>query len=203
MTELSVFASTSKVCVQSLWMMWERVFDMITKVRSVSVSQYGICKLVVRRYHGHSMQCNDGQWVHSGDWVGELHLDNRQVLELSRSLGPNRAALMTARQLRDALHQISWAMESTPELGRVKALTGITLLHRGIIYGLGFELHPMKSKWLRWTTTHYLRLLLAVMHPSGTRRVKQNSDKLNPMILMMTKQSLLERYRKDVIPCKS
>ncbi|WP_397335247.1 hypothetical protein [Paenibacillus thiaminolyticus] len=30
------------------------------------------------------MQCNDGQWVHSGDWVGELHLDIRQVLERCR-----------------------------------------------------------------------------------------------------------------------
>ncbi|MDU5145495.1 MAG: polysaccharide deacetylase [Paenibacillus dendritiformis] len=198
-----MLASTSKACVQGLWMMWERAFDLITKARSVSVSQYGICKLVVRRYHGRSMQCNDGQWVHPGDWVGELHLDNRQVLELSRSHGPNRAALMTARQLREALHQISRAIDGTPELGKVTALTGITLLHRGIIYGLGFELHPMKSKWLRWTTTHYLRLLLAVMHPSGTRRVKQNSGKLNPMVLMMTKRSLLERYRQDVIPCQS
>lgn len=184
-------------------MMWERVFDLITKARSASVSQYGICKLVVRRYHGPSMQCHDGQWVYSGDWVGELHLDNKQVLELCRSVGPNRAALMTARQLRDALYQISRAIDGKPELAEVTALTGITLLHRGIIYGLGFEQHPMKSRWLQWTTTHYLRLLLAVMHPSGTRRVRQSSEKLNPMVLMMTKKALLERYPADVIPCKS
>lgn len=196
-------ASTSKVFVQSLWMMWERVFDLVTKARSASVSQYGICKLVVRRYHGASMQCHDGQWVYTGDWVGELHLDNKQVLELSRSLGPNRAALMTARQLRDALHQISRAIDGTPELAKVTALTGITLLHRGIVYGLGFEQHPMKSRWLQWTTTYYLRLLLAVMHPSGTRRVRQSSEKLNPMVLMMTKKALLERYPVEVMPCKS
>ncbi|WP_418888870.1 YkoP family protein [Paenibacillus apiarius] len=203
MTVLNVFASTSKVCLQSIWMMWERVFDLFTRLRSVSVSQYGICKLVVRRHHGQDVQCNDGHWVHAGDWVGELHLDNRQVLQLSRSVGPDRAALMTARLLRDSLGQISLAMESTPELAKVKALTGITLLHRGIIYGLGFELHPMTSKWFRWITTWYLRFLLAVLHPSGKRRVKQSTGKLNPMMLMMTKQSLMQRYRKEVIPCRS
>ncbi|MCM3338331.1 polysaccharide deacetylase [Paenibacillus sp. MER TA 81-3] len=149
------------------------------------------------------MECNDGHWVHSGDWVGELHLDNRQVLQLSHSVGPDRAALMTARMLRNSLKQISLAMDSTPELAKVKALTGITLLHRGIIYGLGFELHPMKSKWFQWFSTYYLRLLLTVLHPGGKRRVKQSTEKLNPMMLMMTKQALMERYRKEVIPCRN
>lgn len=203
MIVLNVFASTSKVCLQSLWMMWESVFDMFTRLRSVSVSQYGICKLVVRRHRGKSVECNDGHWVHSGDWVGELHLDNRQVLQLSHSVGPDRAALMTARMLRNSLKQISLAMDSTPELAKVKALTGITLLHRGIIYGLGFELHPMKSKWFQWFSTYYLRLLLTVLHPGGKRRVKQSTEKLNPMMLMMTKQALMERYRKEVIPCRN
>ncbi|MEC0239365.1 polysaccharide deacetylase [Paenibacillus dokdonensis] len=192
-----MLASISKASAQSVWMAWESVFDQITKLRSASMKKFGICKLVIRRHHGKSVECHDGHWIHSGDWVGELHLDNRQVLELSREVGADRAALLTARMLRRSMKQISHAMETDPELAQVKALTGITLLHRGIIHGLGFELHPLDSKGFRMFSTYYLRLLLRVLHPVGRRRMKQNAPKLVPKMLMMTRQSLFSRYNKE------
>ncbi|WP_202128675.1 YkoP family protein [Paenibacillus dendrobii] len=192
-----MLASISKASAQSVWMAWETVFDQITKLRSASVKKYGICKLVVRRHHGKGLECHDGHWIHAGDWVGELHLDNRQVLQLSREVGADRAALLTARMLRRSMKQISAAMETEPELAHVKALTGITLLHRGIIHGLGFEQHPLESKGFRIFTTYYLRLLLRVLHPVGRERTKQNAPKLVPKMLLMSRENLLARYSKD------
>lgn len=196
---MNLLTSFSKMSIQSAWMAWESAFEQITKLRSASSKKYGICKLVVRRHHGKSVECHDGQWIHPGDWVGELHLDNRLVLKLSKELGPDRAALSTARMLRKSMKQISHAMETDPELAHVKALTGITLLHRGIIHGLGFELHPLESNGFRIFSTYYLRLLLRVLHPVGKQRMKQNVRKLVPKMLMMTRQSLLARYRKEVL----
>lgn len=196
---MDLLKSISKKSMQSVWMTWEAVFEWFTKFRSASSKKYGICKLVVRRHHGKSVECHDGQWVHSGDWVGELHLDNRQVLKFSKELGPNRAALSTARMLRKSMKQISVAMETDPELAHVKALMGITLLHRGIIHGLGFELHPLESKGFRIFSTYYLRLLLRVLHPGGKQRMQQNVQKLVPKMLLMTRQSLLTRYRKEAL----
>lgn len=196
---MDLLKSISKKSMQFVWMTWEAVFEWFTKFRSASSKKYGICKLVVRRHHGKSVECHDGQWVHSGDWVGELHLDNRQVLKLSKELGPDRAALSTARMLRKSMKQISVAMETDPELAHVKALMGITLLHRGIIHGLGFELHPLESKGFRIFSTYYLRLLLRVLHPGGKQRMQQNVQKLVPKMLLMTRQSLLTRYRKEVL----
>lgn len=181
--------------------MWESMFDQITRMRSVSVTRYGICKLVVKKYHGTNIQCSNGEWIRSGDWVGEIHLDNKQVLEMSRSIGSDRAAIRTARMLRTAIQQISDAMENRPELANVSALTGITLLHRGIIRGLGFELHPLPSKLFTFISTYYLRCLLRMLHPEGKQRVSQNTEKLVPMMLMMTKQSLLEKHGKVGVPC--
>lgn len=180
-------------------MAWESVFDQITKLRSASVKKYGICKLVVRRHHGKSLECLDGQWIHAGDWVGELHLDNRQVLQLSKEVGADRAALLTARMLRRSMKQISAAMGTDRDLGAVKALTGITLLHRGIIHGLGFELHPLESKGFRMFSTYYLRLLLRVLHPVGRERMKQNAPKLIPKMLLMSRAALSARYGKDEV----
>ncbi|MDQ0091507.1 hypothetical protein J2T12_004944 [Paenibacillus anaericanus] len=196
---MDLLKSISKKSMQSIWMTWEAVFEWFTKFRSASSKKYGICKLVVRRHHGKSVECHDGEWVHSGDWVGELHLDNRQVLKFSKELGPDRAALSTARMLRKSMQQISVAMETDPELAHVKALTGITLLHRGIIHGLGFELHPLESKGFRIFSTYYLRLLLRVLHPGGKQRMQQNVQKLVPKMLLITRQSLLTRYRKEAL----
>ncbi|GIO63498.1 MULTISPECIES: YkoP family protein [Paenibacillus] len=186
-----------KTGVQTAWMKWEGLFDRITRLRSKRVLSYGICKLVVRPFHGKSIRSDSGQWLHAGDWIGELHLDNGQVLELSRSLGPDRAALKTARLLKQSLRQIREAMDQVPELAEVKALTGITLLHRGLTHGLGFEQHQLKAGWFRLLTTIYLRFLLRMLHPAGQKRVKHSAPKLVPQMLLMTRQAFMERYRRE------
>lgn len=183
-----------KSAMQSLWIGWEEVFDFLTRLRSESVRRYGICKLVVRRHSGSSITCHDGHHIVAGQWVGELHLDNRQVLRLARKLGAERAGLQVARQLRDAIKGINEDLIWDPELRKVQALTGITLLHRGIIHGIGFEQHQIRSLWQRKFFGIYLRLLLRMMHPEGSRRMKQSAGKLSPMMLVISKQGLQKRF---------
>ncbi|MCY9666020.1 hypothetical protein M5X11_13775 [Paenibacillus alginolyticus] len=73
-------AALMKTSLQSLWIMWEHVFDFLNRFRSESVWRYGIYKLVVRQHRGKRITCQDGRRILAGDWVGELHLDNRQVM---------------------------------------------------------------------------------------------------------------------------
>ncbi|WHY19360.1 polysaccharide deacetylase [Paenibacillus sp. G2S3] len=191
-----------KLFSQSLWMMWENLFAVVTKFRSQSVWKYGICKLVVLKYHGESIVCQDGHRILPGDWVGELHLDNRQVVQLTRTLGADRAGIRTARMLREAMKEISRELDCNPELSKVQALTGITLLHRGIIHGIGFEQHPIKSKWQRRWFGIYLRFLLRMLHPEGRQRLEDSTEKLSPKMLVLSKQSLKARFaprRKEAV----
>jgi hypothetical protein len=95
---------------------------------------------------------------------------------------------------RDAMKQISRELDNNPELVKVQALTGITLLHRGIIHGIGFEQHPIESKWQQRFYATYLRFLLRVLHPEGKQRVQHSTQKLSPMMLLISKQSLKERF---------
>ncbi|WP_229757705.1 YkoP family protein [Paenibacillus marchantiophytorum] len=187
-------SSLMKISLQSLWIVWEHIFDILTQFRSKSVQKYGICKLLVRQHQGKSMICQDGHRIVVGDWVGELHLDNRQVLRLSRTFGADRAGLRIARMFRDAMKQINLELDSHPELLKVQALTGITLLHRGIIHGIGFEQHPIESKWQQRFYKRYLRLLLRVLHPEGNQQMQNSSEKLFPMRLVISKQALKERF---------
>jgi len=186
--------SNGKVVAQSMWMVWESVFDIFTRFRCESIWRFGICKLVIRRHYGKRIVCHDGSHIQAGDWIGELHLDNQQVIELSRAVGADRAGIMTARMLRRGMKQISQAMKNSPELAKVQAITGITLLHRGIIHGLGFEQHPITSRWARGFSKVYLRYLLRILHPEGKQRVKQAGEKLEPRMLVISRQALFERF---------
>lgn len=92
------------------------------------------------------------------------------------------------------MQQISEAFASQPEFREVKALVGVTLLHRGLIHGLGFEQQPMKSDLFQRITTAYLRLLLSVMHPEGKKRIYRKTEKLIPMMLIHSRCSLRNRF---------
>jgi len=86
MTILNIVSTASRTGMQSAWMAWEGLFDQITKIRSVSVTQYGICKLVVRKHQGKSIACHDGYYINAGDYVGELHTACSNMMCWQRSL---------------------------------------------------------------------------------------------------------------------
>ncbi|WP_028540359.1 YkoP family protein [Paenibacillus sp. J14] len=183
-----------KHSVQKVWMGWERVFELFSRLRSKYAGEFGICKMFVTQYRGKSMQCEDGTWIQDGDWIGELHLDNRQILAMLQSNEANRVALKIARLTRKAMTQICAEMQSNPQLSQVKALQGITLLHRGITHGLGFETHHVEQGAFRTLTTTYLRLLLTVFHPSHRKRITGHADKLIPVKLVMSRASLFRQF---------
>lgn len=171
-------------------MYWEKIVWLGMEWHSEGKLDYGICKLLIKRYAGEPIFCEDGTVIKSGDRVGELHLDNRRLLELSLAVGADRAALKTARLARVSLRSISAALDGDPRLLDVKGVLGTTLLHRGLIHGLGFECRPLSSRALELWMTVYLRLLLSFLHPSGRVRTRASRDKLVPMQLIHSRMSL-------------
>lgn len=175
---------------QKAWLIWEKVVWVGMEWRSEGKLDYGICKLLIKRHAGEAIVCADGTRIEAGDRVGELHLDNRRMLEMSGTVGADRAALKTARLARASLRRIAEAMEGDPRLAEVKGLLGTTLLHRGLVHGLGFECRPLPSRSLeRWTAV-YLQTLLRFLHPAGRLRTQGSKAKLVPMQLIHSRQSL-------------
>ncbi|MFF2907792.1 YkoP family protein [Paenibacillus sp. NPDC057934] len=183
-----------KTILQSLWLLWEKGFELLSHFRSSHTSQFGICKVLLKKHRGKTIVCQDSTVIHYGDWVGEIHLDNEMVVKLHQSKGSARAALQSARLLRRSLQQIQEAFETRAEFQQVKGLLGITLLHRGLIHGLGFEQRPLKPGFFRWLTTIYLRLLLSALHPDGRNRVNRRTELLVPMQLIHSRASLKKRF---------
>ncbi|WP_033404373.1 YkoP family protein [Paenibacillus fonticola] len=184
----------SKTIVQSVWMMWERVFALFSYFRGSQTSRFGICTVMLKKHRGQAIVCQDATIINQGEWVGELHLDNGKILQLIQTEGSDRAALQTARMVRKSLQQINEAFESKSEYRQVKALLGITLLHRGLTHGLGFEQQQLKPGIFVWMTTVYLRLLLSALHPEGRQRISQRTEQLVPMLLIHSRASLKNRF---------
>lgn len=185
-----------KSLMQSIWMVWEKVFSWTARVRGSHSLSFGICKVLIKKHRGDNILCLDSTLIGDGDLIGELHLDNEFILMLIRTEGPDRAALKTARLARKAMQQISEAFEGQSEFRHVKALVGVTLLHRGLTHGLGFEQQPLKSGMFQRITTAYLRLLLSVMHPEGKKRIGRKTEQLIPMMLIHSRETLKNRFSK-------
>ena len=149
---------------------------------------------MIKKHRGERIVCEDSTVIQNGDLVGELHLDNDMILKLIRAEGPDRAALKIARLGRKSMQQISRAYESQSEFSKVNALVGITLLHRGLTHGLGFEHQIMKPDLFQKLTTSYLRMLLSVMHPEGKSRIDRRTELLVPMMLVHSRSSLMKRF---------
>ncbi|GGG01653.1 hypothetical protein GCM10010912_53120 [Paenibacillus albidus] len=191
-----------KSTIQSVWMLWEKAFALLSHFRGSHTARFGICTVMLKKHRGEAIICEDATVIHKGEWVGEIHLDNGTILKLIQSEGADRAALQTARLLRQSMKQINVAFESQAEFRDVKALMGITLLHRGLIHGLGFEQRQMKPGLFEHITTLYLRLLLSAMHPDGRERIGRRTDKLVPMLLIHSRTSLRNRFAPAAnLPC--
>ncbi|WP_055106813.1 YkoP family protein [Paenibacillus ihumii] len=184
-----------KSFMQATWLVWERGFDYISRFSSLHTSHFGICKVMIKKHQGESIVCADSTIIEKGDLVGELHLNNKMILTMIKSQGSDRTALMTTRLVRKSMQQISEAFTSQSTFSQVKALIGITLLHRGLTHGLGFERQPMKSRLLQRITTAYLRLLLSVLHPEGKNRIGRRTEQLIPMMLIHSRSSLTNHFK--------
>jgi hypothetical protein len=179
---------------QNVWMTWERTAAWAMKLTSEHALYAGICIVMVKRYKGEPFVCEDGTRIERGDRIGELHLNNGKVLALTRELGADRAALQTARLARNSLKEIRRELDGRPELAGIKALVGVTILHRGLTHGLGFEQRPLASKRFEKLTSIYLKLLLRFMHPNGLARSERSRLKLTPVMLVCTRGNLARKF---------
>ncbi|MFC4597008.1 YkoP family protein [Cohnella hongkongensis] len=186
---------------QKVWMAWEAGVGRLMALTSECTLEAGMCKVLVKKYKGTAFVCQDGTRVEKGDRIGELHLNNRMVLELTREHGADRAAIRTARLIRASLKELAWTLDRAPELADVKALIGVTLLHRGLTHGLGFEQRALPSKAFERITTLYLKLLLRFLHPNGLGRSERSKTKLTSVQLVSTRANLRRLLRAEPDSC--
>ncbi|MEX2104577.1 MAG: polysaccharide deacetylase family protein, partial [Bacilli bacterium] len=148
-----------------------RLFHKLFKVDLIDPNNK-LLRLRVKTYKGKPITLDDGLTIYKGDRIAELHLDNESLFRMGTSVKSTlQLAIQMIRQVEQLLPQISQLILIHPKYKEVKALFGITMIHRGTKQ-LGFTVVDLPKGLFSLITRLYLKLLLAVIHPEGRHRLQ-------------------------------
>ncbi|MCL6458815.1 MAG: polysaccharide deacetylase family protein, partial [Gorillibacterium sp.] len=186
--------SLRKRALVKAWMVWERCFIKLFHIVPID-PENTFLQVRIREYTGdETLALEDGEQIVKGDRIVELHLNNDQLLKLSRSSrNTTHLAIQMVRRIKELLPHISLLMQTDPAYRDVKGLYGITLINRGPEH-LGFTVFDLPKGPFSFFTKFYLRLLLYVLHPDGKKRLQTKTELLIPKIIAISAKELEIRY---------
>ncbi|WP_339178773.1 polysaccharide deacetylase family protein [Paenibacillus sp. FSL R5-0701] len=192
-TQLQTPLKLWKRLVVALWLGWEKLFHWVYHLRTASPED-PMLHFRSRVYHGARIEMNDGHVIQNGDPVIELHFDNQKLFELGvTSRSSMHLAIRMIRTMEQQLPDLARMVALEPELRSAKAIYGVSMINRGP-EKFGFTIQELPPGPFSAASKVYLKLLLSVIHPAGTKRLKQRTDQLVPKMIAMPLDLLLERY---------
>ena len=192
-TQLQTPLKLWKRIVVALWLGWEKLFHWVYHVRTASPED-PMLHFRSRVYHGARVEMNDGHVIRNGDPVIELHFDNQKLFELGvTSRSSMHLAIRMIRTMEQQLPDLARMVALEPELRSAKAIYGVSMINRGP-EKFGFTIQELPPGPFSAASKVYLKLLLSVIHPAGTKRLKQRTEQLVPKMIAMPLDLLLERY---------
>lgn len=192
-TQLQTPLKLWKRIVVALWLGWEKLFHWVYHLRTASPED-PMLHFRSRVYHGARVEMNDGHVIQNGDPVIELHFDNQKLFELGvTSRSSMHLAIRMIRTMEQQLPDLARMVALEPELRSAKAIYGVSMINRGP-EKFGFTIQDLPPGPFSAASKVYLKLLLSVIHPAGTKRLKQRTEQLVPKMIAMPLDLLLERY---------
>lgn len=174
------------------WLGWDKLFHLMFRVKRTGADS--IFHYRKRKYRGKTLELANGTTIETDDEVIELHLDNRMLVRLmmeSRSM--MHVAILLIREVEKGLPKLAEQLVGKDAFKQVRGLYGVTMINKGASQ-FGFDLFELEPGLFDRLTRFYLKLLMFVLHPSGKKRLKGNSGKLSPRILVMSMEELCKRY---------
>lgn len=178
-----------KKAIVSVWMLYEKLFHVLFRLRPVGDGESFNYR--VRRYAGPPLDLRGNTTLRSGDYVMELHFENQMLFNLGmNSKSSLQTGIKIIREMEKALPQLARELGEAPNGGKVKALYGVSMVHRGA-ESLGYDTFDLPKGLFSWSTNIYLRLLMRIIHPGGKDRVREGRQPLNPRMVLMPRDVLL------------
>lgn len=191
-----------KRAIISLWLVYERAFHAVFRLKTVEAEADKPAAFHYRviKYNGEPIEFSNGAGVTKGDAVAELHFDNRMLSEIAASSkSPLAIGLRLIREVEHALPFLANQLAEDIGAKDVKALYGVTMIHRGADR-LGFEVHQLPDGLFKRSSQVYLRLLMKVLTNSkqykpGRKKAAASSaraEAVSPRVLFMPMERLRE-----------
>ncbi|MDQ0110781.1 polysaccharide deacetylase family protein [Paenibacillus harenae] len=197
LTETARVLHTSiwKKSLISLWLMWEKAYHVMFRLKQVGESAPTFYYRVTK-YNGEPIDLEEGSRVVKGDHVAELHLDNKMLSGIAmQAKTPLAAGIKMLREIEHALPQLADQLAEDSEAKDIKAVYGVTMIHRGADR-LGFEIFHLPEGWFARSTRVYLKILMSVLTNKPRtlkKKQSQNREAFSPRMLLMP-ASTIRRY---------
>ncbi|NOV03696.1 polysaccharide deacetylase family protein [Paenibacillus planticolens] len=176
-----------------LWFKWDRLFHWLFSVKPLDENK-PLFFYRAATFRGMTVSLSDGEKLVSGDRVIELHFNNEALFHLATGArSPVHLAVQMIRSVKENLPKVTEKILSTPEYSDIKAIYGITMIHRGASQ-LGFTLMTLPNGLFSIITRMYLKILLYIMHADGKNRLKSNPDALIPLVLAISANEMKSKY---------
>lgn len=175
-----------KIAIQ-LWLTWEKVFHAVFRLKTVGETAAPAFHYRVTTYNGEKLQFASGKHIEKGDSIVELHFDNKMLSTIAaKSSSPVTTGIRMLREVEHALPQLADQIAADPEAKDIKAVYGVTMIHRGADR-LGFEIFPLPDGLFARSTRVYLRLLVSVLTngKKQTSKSRKRRESIDPMMLLM------------------
>lgn len=186
-----------KRLLQWLWGFWERYFARTRGIVPVGQGEEGMLRIGLVVHRGAPVILEDGTRIEPGDLLGELHLGNERIEVLRRQgLEGNALYFTILRELKSTMAALQRLVAEGKLDPRIKAFYAVSLFHRGARM-LGFEVRPVRSFWVRWSSALYEKWLLILYHPAGWRRLGKGSQRLEAREVWLSRRRLLEGWKRD------
>ncbi|MDD9149570.1 MULTISPECIES: YkoP family protein [unclassified Sporolactobacillus] len=184
-----------KKCLLGIWFLWEALYH---KLHHLSLrNAKDLLYYKIKPYHGRFLPLHDGEGLHRGDLIVELHFNNKMLLNIYlNSKSHIQMASILIRTMKRTFIRLNAYLEQVKNRKiDVRALYGVSLLHQGAEQ-FGFDVIDLpagqRKKWLRF----FMLVLLIIVHPDGGRRLTDHSKKLFPMIIVSSTKSFRDNIVK-------
>lgn len=188
-------ASIWKRSLISSWLMYEKAYHVLFRLKQVGKGDPTFYYRVTK-YNGEPVQLEEGSRIVKGDHIAELHFDNKMLSSIAmKAKSPVAAGIKMLREIDEALPQLADQLAVDAEAQDIKAVYGVTMIHRGADR-LGFEIFHLPEGWFARATRVYLKVLMSVLTNKPRtlkKKQSQNKEAFSPRMLLMP-ASTIRRY---------
>jgi hypothetical protein len=170
------------------WPAWEQLARLLWPVRGIPGAPYGLLCFRITRYRGAPVLLPDATLVTPGAIIGELHCNNRAILELvGRRSNPFAACRQDLKTLSDWIEQDSLARQ-------IEALYACTILSRAV-GRLGFTVRPKPVTLRGRMEKFFFKGLLLLYSEEGLARIEHGTTASTyPVDAWLSRREFLRLY---------
>ncbi|QKY69922.1 hypothetical protein [Lentibacillus sp. CBA3610] len=135
----------------TLWNTFDPIYYNFTRLHHVADHEHNktIFRVRLTKYKGKTVVLKDGTTIHKNDLLLKIHLHNvRMIRELKQVKSEMKKAILLYHMIRNDLQCLSRYVEKHPRRYAIKAIIGITALHKGT-ERLGFETFSLQNRYYR------------------------------------------------------